>query len=250
MPVEELALPTGAEAKADLYGALERLNELLPLKQRQQALPKPYAHVHRLILRSLAERGRPLTTEEIAAVLGSRASALHALAVLGSNDLIVLDTKVVKEEAGKYPRLENPEGKILGAYPMTVEETPHRVRVGGPGGHVIHAMCAVDALAISPMFGVETCIDSRCHTTGEPIYICQTGKQILAARPSADLRVGIRWQKFSTSAAHTLCTEMVFLKDGQTAAHWKNTDPKAIELFTLPEAVEYAAAFFLPLLRD
>ena len=238
------------ETKADLYGALRRLNEFLPLKKRQQALPKPLAHVHRLILRSLAERGRPLTTDEIAAILGSRANALNALAELGSNDLVVLNTKVVRDEAAHRLVLQDQEAKILGAYPMTTEKTPHKVRVGGPGGQEIHAMCAVDALAIGLMFGVETCIDSKCHATGEPIYICQKGREIAAARPSGDLRVGIRWQTVSTCAAHTLCTEMVFLKDGPTAAGWKSKDPAAIELFTLPEAIEYAGAFFLPLLEE
>lgn len=239
-----------AETRADLFGALQRLNNLLPLKKRQQALPKPLAHVHRLILRSLAERGRPLTSDEIAAVLGSRASALHAMAVLGSNDLVVLDTPVVKDEAGHKLAMQNPDGKIVGAYPMTTAQTPHKVKVGGPTGQEIYAMCAVDALAISQMFGVETCIDSKCHASGEPIYICQKGAEIVEARPSRDIRVGIRWQHFSAAAAHTLCTEMVFLKDGTVAANWKSKDPEAIELFTLPEAVEYAAAFFLPLLEE
>jgi Alkylmercury lyase len=253
MPVQDApreTIESAAGARADLFGALQRLNDLLPLKRRQQALPKPLAHVHRLILRSLAERGRPLTTEEIAAVLGSRASALNALAVLSSNDLIVLDTPVVKDEPGHRLQLENPDAKIVGAYPVTTEKTPHRVMVGGQQGQEVHAMCAVDALAISQMFGVETCIDTKCHATGEALYICQKGKEILAARPNTDIRVGIRWQKISTCAAHTLCTEMVFLKDAVTAANWKAKDPEVIDLFTLPEAVEYAAAFFMPLLEQ
>ena len=253
MPVQEAPreiAASAAEARADLFGALQRLNDFLPLKKRQQALPKPLATIHRMILRSLAEQGRPPSTEEIAAVLGSRVSALQALAVLSSNDLIVLNTPVVRDEVGRRLSLENPDGKIIGAYPMTTEKTPHRVMVGGKYGTEIHAMCAVDALAISQMFGVETCIDSKCHATGEAIYICQKGREILAARPTPEIRVGIRWQKVSTCAAHTLCTEMVFLKDAATAANWKAKDPEAIELFTLPEAVEYSAAFFLPLLEE
>jgi len=250
MAIQEAVVAIAKLAGADLYGALQRLNELLPLKKRQQALPVPLAYVHRAILRSLAERGRPLTTNEIAAILGSRASALNALVVLGSNDLVVLNTAVVKDEPSHRLLLQDPDARILGAYPMTTEQTAHQVRVGGPAGHTIYAMCAVDALAISVMFGVETCIDSRCHATGEPIYICQNGRQILQARPSPDIRVGIHWQKFSACAAHTLCTEMAFLKDGATAARWQSKDPEAIELFTLPEAVEYAAAFFLPLLEE
>ena len=231
MPIQEApieTIETVAGQRADLYGALRRLNELLPLKRRQQALPQPLAHIHRLILRSFAEQGRPLTTNEIAAVLGSPQSALHALAVLASNDLVVLNTKVVKDEKAARISIEDPGAKILGAYPMTTETTPHRVKVGGPAGREVHAMCAVDALAISLMFGVETCIDSKCHVTGESIYICQHGKQVLNVRPSPDIRVGIRWQQFSTCAAHTLCTEMVFLKDTKTAIGWQSKDPAAI----------------------
>jgi mercuric reductase len=130
---------------------------------------------------------------------------------------------------------------------MTTENTPHRVVLGD---HSVNAMCAVDALAISPMFGTEAWIESKCHVTGVPIRILQQGRKIVEASPSPGIRVGIRWQTFNTCAAHTLCTEMVFLKDEATANRWRNTDPTSIELLTLPEAVELGTAFFLPLLEE
>lgn len=233
--------------RADLYGALKRLKAFLPLKARQRTLPKPVAYVHREILRSLAERGKPLTRAEIAAILGGEASMRTALTQLRQNDLVVLNSKVVTDEKTHETRLENPDAVILGAYPMTTEKTPHRVKVFG---HEVYAMCAVDALAIGQMFDTETCIDSQCHVTGEPIYICQVGNEVKEATPSRDVRVGIHWQKPKDSAAHSLCTEMVFLLDGKTALDWQKTDPEGIELFTLPEALEYAGAFFLPLMEE
>jgi len=230
---------------SDILQSLARLQQLLPLKKRQQALPAPLRMVHRAILRGLAETGKPPRTAEIAAMLGSRQSAVHALGTLRKNDLIILNSPVTVDETTH--RTTAPENiEIVGAYPMTTENTPHKVEVGG---HFVNAMCAVDALVISPMFGRETRIESRCHATGAPIRIRQKEAEILEAN-WPDIRVGIRWQTFSTHAAHTLCTEMVFLKDAETARKWRESDPGSIEIFTLAQAIELGTAFFLPLLEE
>jgi mercuric reductase len=230
----------------DVLHSLTRLQQLLPLKKRQQALAPPLRMVHRAILRSLAETGKPPRQAEIAAMLGSKQSATHALATLAKNDLVVLNAPVTLDE--KTHQLIVTEGvEVIGAYPMTTERTPHKVEILGRS---VNAMCAVDALAMSLMFGQETQIESRCHVTGTPIRIHQKGREILAATPSPGIRVGIRWQSACASAAHTLCTEMVFLRDEETARRWHETDPASIELFTLAEAIELGEAFFVPLLED
>jgi mercuric reductase len=231
----------------DLLQVLNHLQQLLPLSKRQAALAPYLRIVHRAIVRSLGETGKPPTQAEIAAMLGSRQSALHALAVLGSNDLVILNGPVTRDEKSGR-RVVSEKAEVVGAYPMTTENTPHRVVLSG---HSVNAMCAVDALSISPLFGRETWIESRCHVTGTTIRILQHGTQILEASPSPEIRVGIRWQSLNnTCAAHTLCTEMVFLRDEETAHRWRNTDPASIELLTLPEAIELGVAFFLPLLEE
>jgi hypothetical protein len=231
-----------------LLRALRHLNHILPLKHRQVTLPAPLAMVHRSILRSLAERGRPLTRAEIAGILGNEKSALNALAVLGSNDLIVLNSAVTKDPVTKRVIIHDPAGvEVVGAYPMTTATTPHKVTLYG---HEIFAMCALDGMSIAPMFNTETRIESKCHVTGEPIKIRQKGMELLEASPSVQIQFGIRWQKVAGSAAHGLCKEMVFLKDEETARSWKSTDPDAIETFNLAEALELGAAFFVPLLED
>ena len=235
-----------ATERRDVLQSLTHLQQLLPLKKRQQALSPPLRMVHRAILRSLAETGHPPRQAEIAAMLGSKRSAIHALATLGKNDLVILNAPVTFDE--KTHQLIVPEEvEVLGAYPMTTEKTPHKVEING---HVVNAMCAVDALALSPMFGWDTRIESRCHVTGIPIRIRQKGTELTEVNPSAELRVGIRWQSACAGAAHTLCTEMVFLNDAETANMWRGTDTASIEVLTLPEAVELGAAFFLPLLED
>jgi mercuric reductase len=202
--------------------------------------------VHRSILKSLAETGKPPTQAEIAAMLGSRQSALHALTVLASNDLVILTSPVTRDEKTKQLRVDE-RVEVVGAYPITTESTPHRVILCG---HTVNAMCAVDALVISPMFGHQTWIESRCDATGAPIRIFQHGVQILEASPSPEIRVGIRWQATEGCAAHTLCAEMVYLKDEQVAEAWRKAHGPSVDLLTLPEAIELGIAFFLPLLEE
>lgn len=235
----------GSETK-DVLQSLAHLQKLLPLKKRQESLSPPLRMVHRAILRALAETGEPPTQTEIAAMLGSKRSAVHALGVLAKNDLVVLNTPVTMDERIHQP-IAAETAEVVGAYPMTTENTPHKVMIGG---HSVNAMCAVDALVISPMFGRETRIESRCHITGTPIGVLQKGTEILDTSPSPGVRVGIRWQSFCEHAAHSLCTEMVFLKDADTARLWRETAPASIEIFTLPEAIELGTAFFLPLLEE
>jgi mercuric reductase len=160
--------------------ALGRLRALLPLAERQARLPGPVAEAHRAILRSFAERGRPLGAQEVAAVGGP-----GALAELARNDLVVLGT----------------EGEVVGAYPVTTADTPHGLRLHG---HALHAMCALDALAVAPLFDAEVEILSRCHVTGTPIRLVQRGDDLMAATPSDRVRVGIRWGPVGSTASGSL----------------------------------------------
>ncbi|MCO6411306.1 MAG: alkylmercury lyase family protein [Thiogranum sp.] len=208
--------------------AIERLHSQLPLRARQQALPPDLAEVHRAILRSFIERGRALKSTELASMVpgGDVAGALKRL---GDDDLVVLNRD------GAEP---------VGAYPMTLSDTPHRIQVAG---HNFHAMCALDALSIAPMYDVEVRIESRCHVTGESISIVQRGMKIIEAHPDREVRVGIHWQNPCGAAAHSMCLEMIFLRDAETAARWQNGDTENLSVFTLDEAIAFGAGFFKPL---
>jgi len=209
--------------------ALQKLNQLLPLGRRQAALAEPLADLHQTILRSFVENGQPLSRADIEQQWPN-IDAARLLAHLDSNDLIVL----------------NPDTQeIIGAYPLTMEKTPHRIRVND---YTLRAMCALDALAVSPLFGLSTEIESICRVTDTLIYLSQQGDTIVAATPSTEIQVGIHWQPPQSCAAHSLCREMVFLRDGAAAATWRNTAPGTRDCFNLAEAIELATAFFTPLL--
>jgi mercuric reductase len=209
--------------------ALDRLNGLLPLADNQHRLEAPLRDLHRRILQDFVARGCPPSRGEMQQ-LGDY-SLDDALQQLASGDLVVL----------------SPDGRaISGAYPFTVEERVHSVSVNG---HRVHAMCALDALSVAPMFQLATTVKSRCHVTADPVEVEMQGGNVLSASP-ADPRVGIRWQGTSGCAAQSLCLDMVFLRDRETAEGWQVQDSANISILDLPSAVALGAAFFGPLLEE
>jgi mercuric reductase len=215
----------------DIQTALVRLNSQLPLKARQDRLSPGLKAAHQCVLTALVDKGRAPTVAELQIVLGDE-DYTESMRRLGSDDLVVLDAK------GTDP---------LGAYPVTLESTPHKVWVNE---HVIYAMCALDAMSVAPLFDTEAIIESQCHLSKVPITIQMQGSDILAVQPTADVIVGIRWQMPTAVAAHSMCMEMVFLKDRPTAEAWQAEDKENISLFSLPEAVAFGKAFFSPLLSQ
>ena len=200
--------------------ALARLNRRLPLAQRQAALPPEFAAAHRAILRSQFQTGR---------VPDPRTLPHGALKRLRADDLVV----VSKDGA-----------RILGAYPMTTEATTHRLVLPG---RTIHAMCAVDALSVGAMYGGEVAIESMCRVTHQPVRVRMDGARIVSASPEGVL-VGVRWDKASgVPAAHSLCMEMVFLRDAAAAKEWSGGDSGSHTVLSLEEGAEFGARFFLPL---
>lgn len=214
----------------DINAALERLNNLLPLKQRQDQLDPALRNLHDTILEGFFHDGKPLSRDQITARLGNGTTDA-ALQQLAAADLVVLTPD---------------RQQLAGAYPFTTETRIHHVLVNG---HTVHAMCALDAISVAPMFNTATRVDSQCHVTDAPIEIHMQGTELLSALP-ADPFVGIRWQGTSGCAAQSLCLDMLFLRDRETAETWQQQDSANMSIFDLPAAVAFGAAFFTPLVQD
>lgn len=210
--------------------ALERLKRILPLEEKQKACSKSIKELHQATLRSFVEKGRILNREEMAQQVSNLEDAVTTLR---DNDMVTFSAN----------------GDPVGAYPFTMEVREHEVQVNG---HKVHAMCALDALAVSPMFGAKTHINSRCRVTGDPVSIKQSGHTIENADESTDIHFGIIWgaEDANTCAADSLCMEMIFLKDSAIARQWLAEDPGNREVFGLPEAVEFSSLFFVPLMQS
>lgn len=205
--------------------ALKRLDSILPLLSGLQALSNEDAGLYCKLLDSYVEQGRTLTRTEVAGIVANTEQALNNIV---ESKLIVLDS------AG------NPEG----AYPFTSQEREHKVRINGV---TAHCMCALDALAVSPMFNKPTVIDSECRVTGNKIHIEQSGTTFTDG--TLDAWFGINWGAAADDAvvAESLCLEMMFLANEEIASQWLAESPETREIFDLQSAVEFAAAFFVPL---
>jgi mercuric reductase len=205
---------------AEIDRALKLLNRRLPLAQRQSALSPEFAAAHRAILRSQFQTGLVPDLQTL---------PQGALARLRADDLVV-----VSQDGNR----------ILGAYPMTTEPTPHRLVLPG---RTIHAMCAVDALSVAAIYGGEVEIESKCRVTQEPVRVKMVGTRIVSASPEG-VMVGVRWDKASdVPAAHSLCMEMVFLRDAAVAKEWSGGDSESHTVLSLEEGAEFGARFFKPL---
>lgn len=207
--------------------ALNRLQSVLPLKARQDACSTQVKELHLQVIRSFVDKGRILTREEMAHYVSDLEEAVN---VLKERDMVVFAE----------------DGEPLGAYPFTMEAREHSVQVNG---HQVYAMCALDALAVAPMFGLETQIASRCRVTGDPVSIRMSGNTILNPDEAGDIHFGIIWGAANADSccADSLCMEMMFLRDGETARQWLGDDPETRDVFTLQEAVEFGGRFFSPL---
>jgi len=207
--------------------ALNRLESILPLKERQDDCGKQIKELHQQIIRSFVDKGRILAREEMEHYVSNLEDAVN---VLKERDMVVFAE----------------DGEPLGAYPFTMEEREHTVQVNG---HRVHAMCALDALAVGPMFEKETQVVSRCRVTGDPVKIHQAGNTILNPDEAGGVCFGIIWGAATAdiSCADSLCTEMMFLRDSEIAQQWLADDPKNREVFTLQEAVDFGGRFSTPL---
>lgn len=227
------AHPTHPSPRSRLSDALDKLTARLPLAARQAALPPDAAAMHRAVLRGFGLQGQPPGCAALARRFPGRDSAA-TLRRLAQADLVVL-----------RPGTDPSSPEIAGAYPFTLEDTGHVVRVGPCE---THAMCALDALGVGPLLDRATTVVSRCHVRGTPIHVRQDRARVVTARPSRDLHVGIAWRTPKGCAAHSLCREMVFLGDGAVARTWVGADADRREAYALEEALALAADFFRPLL--
>jgi mercuric reductase len=209
----------------EVSNALKRLDSILPLQSGLNSLSSEDAALYCKLLNSYIQQGRTLNRGEVADVVDN---AEQSLTNIVASKLIVLDA----------------DGNPSGAYPFTSEQREHKVHVNGV---TAHCMCALDALAVSPMFNIPTMIDSQCRVTGEPIHLEQNGTGFSDGTLNAWF--GINWGAAAsdTVCAESLCMEMMFLANEEVAKKWLAESPETREIFDLPSAVDFAAGFFVPL---
>ena len=210
-----------------IENAVDQLKKILPLADRQKNLNHETANVYQMILSSYVLQGRTLNKSEISEQVGNLDQVIKTLRM---NDMVVFD-------ANDEP---------VGAYPFTMEPRDHKVSING---HTVYAMCALDALAISPMFKLKTHIDSSCHVSGASISIDQLDREVLNRAENTPIHFGINWNSAANNCCATsLCSEMIFLKNKEIAQAWFIEDSQNREIFSLDEAIDFASQYFAPLI--
>jgi alkylmercury lyase len=104
------------------------------------------------------------------------------------------------------------------AYPLTARKTEHRVRVAA---HLLHALCAVDALGVGAIYGTDVLVESSCRRCRTAVRVC-TGKQgtaIADARPSAVMV----WYDlaYDRKAATSCCPAIAFFCGAEHLRMWR-----------------------------
>ncbi|GAA2807966.1 alkylmercury lyase family protein [Crossiella cryophila] len=158
---DEHGNPSGAPTSSQLRAALAPTGDTTSPAtdlQRWRARTSPTdpvdRAVHQAILHAFAGTGQPPSPERLQRIAAANnTTADPILRRLHDLDAVRLD----------------PAGAIRVAYPFSATPTRHQVRLAT--GRTVSAMCAIDALGVPAMLGMDATITSRDPVTDEPVTI-------------------------------------------------------------------------------
>jgi Alkylmercury lyase len=166
--------------------------------------------VHRTILQAFAATGRPPEATELPHA-GAR-----VLGRLHDADVIRLDSA----------------GRIRVAYPFSAVPTRHQVRLAS--GVDVHAMCAVDALGIPAMLGVDAVI-----TTTDPVTATLITVTFADGRSTWDPQTAVVFvgsQSGTGPSADTCCDYLNMFATRESATAWTGAHHIAGEILNQVDA--------------
>jgi hypothetical protein len=144
--------------------------------------------------------------------------------------------------------LDESASTIAFVYPLTARRTEHRVKLGD---HVLHALCAVDALGVGAMYGADVQIESACRRCGAGIAVRTAGCGTSIAE--ADPGGAMVWYDlaYDRKAATSCCPSIAFFCGAAHLEAWRAGEGarRAGHALTVAEAFEVGQALFGPLLR-
>lgn len=196
-----------AQTRSAALDALARLRTLFPLEARLQSIAPPVRDAYASLLRQWLRAAPPAAS----AIDG------HSLSELTRLDAIV------------------PADQGLGCYPFSAE--PTGITVTLPAG-TVHAMCAIDALAVARIAGEAVHIHAACETCGTAVACRVEANGGLDHDQAEQARVF--WQaacRTHGSCSQSLCRNIRFLCQACAA-------PGAGDVYTLPQATAIGNAFF------
>jgi alkylmercury lyase-like protein len=226
-PDEAWIRPALAEAPAGASAALATAeipaSKLGPARHRR--LADSERALYFWILHRFAASGRPSSAEARKAAVGLGLDAERAFQTFAREDLVHLDR----------------EGEIAVAYPFSGRPTAHVVRFGTR--HEAHAMCAIDALGIAPMFDEPIQIASRDPLTEEEIAVELQADGTGTWRPYGT--VVVSGASGSGESCDSCCPVLNFFASRANGERWLEARPEVRgQLISMPEAIAAGRAVF------
>lgn len=225
-PAESPAASDSASCEPGQPGAVlsSWRSRALPLDPIEKA-------VHQAILRSFATTGHAPEASQLAPVIADPERAVDdVLRALHELDAIRLAS----------------DGRIAVAYPFSAQPTRHRVRIDDRVD--AYAMCAIDALGMSAMLGVDTRIDSVDVTSGQLVTVAMTAADRASWDPAAAV-VFLGADAGGGPSADCCCDYLNFFADPAAATAWTIAHPHVPgQILGQAEAEQLGAQLFGPLL--
>lgn len=163
---------------------------------RRTRLPPDVRELHRAVLHAFLATGHAPHRSELPAPGGTGLD--EALQQLRDVDLVHLGA----------------DGRVVAAYPFSGQPTAHTVQLDD--GHMVHAMCAIDALGIPLMTGRDAVIASADPDDGHPIRVERRG-DVWRWAPD-ETAVLLAQASGSGPAADCLCPAVTFHTSRRRAA--------------------------------
>lgn len=209
--------------------AVLALAEIPPRKlgpARRARLTDSERELYFWILRRFATQGRPSGAEAREAAERLGIDAERAFGTLAREDLVHRGS----------------DGEIAVAYPFSGRATAHRVRF--PGGHEAHAMCAIDALGIAPMFAERIEVDSLDPVSGDRIRARVAPAGAAEWWPESAVVVAGVLDRQSDSC-RGCCPVLNFFASAATAERWLAERPDVRgDVISMHEAIAAGRAVF------
>ncbi|MFT6673825.1 MAG: hypothetical protein ACJAVZ_005327 [Afipia broomeae] len=224
---------TSVAARRALHGRIAARAGLLD--QWSHRLEATEDTVWRTALQLYGASGRAPSVSEIAEASGILPNrVVDILRKLQSHDLVALDQT---------------SNRIRLAYPFTDSVTGYRVELNG---HVLHALCAIDALGVADMYDADTAISSPCVHCGETIR-ARTAYKGSAVQSFSPLSAVV-WYDFAYDgrAASSCCLAIAFFCSDGHLQQWldfQKVRREGIRL-TMDQALEVGRAIFGPVLAE
>jgi alkylmercury lyase len=152
----------------------------------------------------LLARGKPASSEEIAAASGK-------------------SLEEVRAALEWFPSAEwDEQGRVVGLC-LTLQLTPHRLEVEG---RTLFAWCALDALLFPVVLGRPASIESPCRGTGDPVHIEVTSAGIEMVEPPSAV-VSIVAARDLANFRSISCNNTHFFSSPEAASRWLEKHPEA-----------------------